>query len=404
MIKPGKPETKAAEIGHHIPEFEKSQKTSSWSAKAPLTNALKITVSFKVPVVFNSNKSSLPPESLTMTISHLTFPWSDISLHPAWQMNPKDFFELFSSLQPENSDPKRNIMSDDIIEKTEKLLQSIGIPSQPRVIMEIEKEMEADDPDFNAISALISQDVAMSAKILKVCNSPFFGLRHKADTVHKALSVLGMKNFRNVIFASALKDTMNSRHIREKDFEYFCNHSLLVAKVAQAITHRLTKDIKSQVDPNHAYMAGLFHDSAIPLLTKKFKDYFHQVIEGLKSNESMLSVEEALFQSNHCIAGYYVAKSWHLPESICISIQNHHSQDIRSVEDLSARRLLAVLILTESIIYHKDASMSDVFEIFNQEVAEGNLDHILFELDFFHDGLADLEDSVQEILKTISEF
>ncbi len=290
-------------------------------------------------------------------------------------------------------------MSHDLIEKTEKLLENIGIPSQPRVIMDIDQEMKKEDPDFRVISDLVRRDVALSAKVLKVCNSPFFGLRQKADTVNKALNVLGMKNFKNVILASALRDTMNSRNIREKDFEYFCDHSLFVARVAQAIAQRLPSDIRRELDPNHAYMAGLFHDSAVPLLINKFIDYFKQLTERLRAGHAMLSAEEQLFQSNHCIAGYFVAKSWHLPKNICIAIQNHHTPHISSVKDLHARRILAVLILAESIIYYKDTNMSDVFDIFNQKIPEENLDAILFELDFDRDDVADIEEMVDDILE-----
>ena len=158
-------------------------------------------------------------------------------------------------------------MGQDIVKETETLLQSIGIPSQPRVIMDINREIDKADPDFRVISNLISRDVAMSAKILKVCNSPFFGLREKADNVDWALNVLGLKNFKNVVFASALRDSMKNRNIGEKDFEAFCDHSLFVAKIAQNIVLRLSPEIKSHMDPNHAYMCGLFHDCAIPLLT-----------------------------------------------------------------------------------------------------------------------------------------
>ena len=242
-------------------------------------------------------------------------------------------------------------MDQEVIEKTEKLVKGIGIPSQPRVIMEIDEEVKKEDPDFGVISNLVSRDVAMSAKIMKVCNSPYFGLRHKVESVDKALSILGLNNFKNVILASALRDTMNSRNIREKDFEYFCNHSFLSAKIAQTIANRLSAEITKQVSPNHAYLAGLFHDAAIPLLTKEFKDYFKKMPEPLKSNQSVVALEEELYESNHCIAGSLVAKSWGLPDNVCISIRNHHNMDVRAVDNVEARRLLAVLILTESIIY-----------------------------------------------------
>lgn len=290
-------------------------------------------------------------------------------------------------------------MEEDLAQKTEELLKSIGIPSQPRVLSDINRELDKEDPDFRAITGIISRDVAMSAKLLKVCNSPYFGLRQKADNIGAALNVLGLRNFKNVVFASALRDTMNNKNIRKEDFEAFSDHSLFVAKVAQNIVLRLSREIKSKIDGNHAYMCGLFHDCAIPLLTNKFKDYFQQMIEGMKTHDSVIDLEENLFHSNHCLAGYFVAKSWQLPMALCIAIQNHHAQDISAVEDLDARRLLSVLMLAESIIYVRNKNLIDVFKIFNHKAADDNIDRILFELDLTGHDVSDIEETVDEILE-----
>jgi len=215
-------------------------------------------------------------------------------------------------------------MDQEIIEKTEKLVKGIGIPSQPRVIMEIDEEVKKEDPDFGIISNLVSRDVAMSAKIMKVCNSPLFGLRHKVESVDKALSILGLNNF------------------------------------------------------------------------KKMPD-------ALKSNPSVVALEEDLYESNDCIAGSLVAKSWGMPETVCISIRNHHNMDVKAIDNIEARRLLAVLILTESIIYNKDSKVSEVFHIFNYNIGRENYGSLMFELDFTDDDISDIEDAVEGILDMAAE-
>jgi len=289
-------------------------------------------------------------------------------------------------------------MNQNIIEKTEKLLRSIGIPSQPRILLEIEEEVKKEDPNIDIISDLASRDVGMSAKIIKVCNSPYFGLRQKVETISRALRYLGLKNFRNLILASALQDNLKSNNISSLDFEYFCNHSLFTARIAQSIAVRVSGETGIQIDPNHAYMAGLFHDCSIPLLTKRYKDYFKKVSEALKSDSSMITVEEMIFQTNHCIAANLVAKTWHLPESVCIAIKNHHNANIKAVDDPVARKLLAVLMLAESIIYYKDTDMTYIFDIFNFNVGEENYGNLASELELTQDDIADIEDSVDKIL------
>lgn len=294
-------------------------------------------------------------------------------------------------------------MNKDILEKTEKILQSIGIPSQPRVLLDIEDETKKEDPDFGVIAELVSRDVAMSAKIIKVCNSPYFGLRQKVDTIHKALNFLGLKNFKNVILASALRENMSSKKISQKDFEYFCNHSFFTAKVAETIAYRVLTENGTQIDPNQAYMAGLFHDCAIPLFTNKYNDYIKQLAKALISKGSMIAVEEELFQTNHCIAAHLVAKSWRLPDIVCKAIQNHHTNDLDAVDTPEAKKLLAALVLAESIIYYKDSNMTPIFDIFNYNIGEEYYDNLMLELEFSKDDIADIEDSVDRILETAAE-
>lgn len=294
-------------------------------------------------------------------------------------------------------------MNKDTIEQTEKIMRSIGIPSQPRVLLDIEDETKKKDPDFGVIAELVSRDVAMSAKIIKVCNSPYFGLRQKVDNINKALSFLGLKNFKNVILASALRENMNNKNISPKDFEYFCNHSFFTAKIAETIAYRVPAENGTQIDPNHAYMAGLFHDSAIPLFTNKYKDYIKQIAKSLNSKGSMVAAEEELFQTNHCIAAHLVAKSWRLPEIVCIAIQNHHTNDLNAVDTPEAKKLLAALILAESIIYYKDNDMTHIFDIFNYNIGEDYYDNLMLELEFNKDDIADIEDSVDRMLEINSE-
>ncbi|MCP4683024.1 MAG: HDOD domain-containing protein [Desulfobacterales bacterium] len=293
-------------------------------------------------------------------------------------------------------------MDKETIEKTVKMLKNVGIPSHPKILMDINKEVDKEEPDFRKISHLITQDVGISAKILKLCNSPFFGLRQKIDSIMGAVTLLGLDNIRNVILTSTLQNGVMTKNLGKKEFEYFCKHSTLIAKTAQLITDRLPFEIKTRINPSYAYMAGLFHDCAIPLLTRQYPDYLEKMTQGFADTRRVVDIEEANFQSNHCIAGYFVAKSWHLPNNVSKTILHHHDLTFDKLEDISERQMLIVLLLAESIVYYKDHDASDVFYVFNAYIKSKEVfENLLSEIDLNGDDLNDIEETVDEILEQL---
>ena len=236
------------------------------------------------------------------------------------------------------------------IEKAEKLVNSIGIPAQPKVIMELNREINNRVTNISVISDIISKDVAMSAKILKVVNSPFFGLREKVDSIDRALSMMGLGNFNKIILASSLRETLGGK---DPAIERFWDHSMTTAAVAIYIAEKIKME-----SPEQAYTAGLFHDCGIPLLMKKFPDYGELVdfalgvvnSEALKgSAKSIVGIEDERYSTHHCAVGYIVAKSWNLSPVVHQSIWYHHYIHLDVHNNPATKRLSAVLILADYI-------------------------------------------------------
>lgn len=239
---------------------------------------------------------------------------------------------------------------EDYIEKAEKLVDSIGIPAQPKVITDLKRIISDRVTDMSIISDIISKDVAMSAKILKVVNSPFFDLKEKVDSVDRALSMMGLGDFNRIILASSLRETFDGM---DPAIERFWDHSMTTAAVAMYIAEKIKME-----SPEQAYTAGLFHDCGVPLLMKKFPDYGDLVdfalgvvnAEALKGSEkSIIGIEDERYATHHCAVGYLVAKSWNVSEVVHQSIWHHHYINLDVHEDPSARRMTAVLIMADYI-------------------------------------------------------
>lgn len=236
------------------------------------------------------------------------------------------------------------------IKKAQEIVSSIGIPSQPEIVMDINREINKPEADLSKISDIVIMDVAMSAKLLKIANSPFFGLKEKVDSIQRALALLGLKNFYNIILATSLRENLGGRG---PAIEKFWSHSMAVAAISSHVAKKVSF---SSID--QAYTAGLFHDCGVPLLIKKYPDYAEIAdyalgvvgTESLKGlSKSIIGIEDDRYNTHHCAIGYLVAKSWHLSPAVTQSILHHHFVNIDIHPDTATKQLSAILLLADYI-------------------------------------------------------
>lgn len=210
--------------------------------------------------------------------------------------------------------------TEDELSQAESFISRIGIPSPPQLVLKLSAEMLKPEPEYQTVAKMVARDTALSAKVIKTINSPFFGMKRKVRSIDHAITLLGLGLFKRLVLFSALKEILSFGQDPSR-YEDLWEHNLMVAKVAQ----HLASYLKSTCSPETAYMTGLFHDCGVPLMMKKFSDYnpwetyFSQMAEV-----DILESEFSRFQTNHCAIGCLVAKSWNLPEEIILAIRLHH--------------------------------------------------------------------------------
>lgn len=251
------------------------------------------------------------------------------------------------------------------IEGAQRLISTIGIPSQPRIVLDINKELSKMSPDMRLISELVEKDVSMSAKVMKIANSPFFAMR-KSDSIAQALLTMGMTNFSSIVVSVSLRESVDRYSAGSNGnrtlMERFWKHSSYVAVASRFIAKKIRSPLTEM-----AYMAGLFHDCAIPLFIKRYPDYAELMdqalwtvpIEALQgARKSIIGVEDEKYSTNHCIAGYMIAKAWLLPEKTCEAICHHHFIDTTIHKDPVIEQLVAILLLSEYLIQNFETGLS----------------------------------------------
>ncbi|MCW2268693.1 HDOD domain protein [compost metagenome] len=234
-------------------------------------------------------------------------------------------------------------------EQIQQALQGISVPPQPQIMVDLQFEQYMPDPDLEVIAKLISQDPGLSGALLKLVNSPYYGLSNKIASIQRAVNLLGSRSIINLINAQSIKGEMSDETI--VTLNRFWDTAQDVAMTCMT----LAKRIGSQA-VDEAYALGLFHDCGVPLMLKRFPDYMSVLEDAYASagpNQRVVDTENQVFNTNHAVVGYYTAKSWRLPEHLSNAIANHHNA-LAVFSDDSARNsqlknLLAILKMSEHI-------------------------------------------------------
>lgn len=291
-------------------------------------------------------------------------------------------------------------MNSSVLVEAKKIFASIQFPSQPQILINIRQEINKPEPEFKTIAQLVNQDLALTAKVIKVVNSSFFGLRSEVKSIGHALAMLGLENFNNLILASSMRDALGTKHMSAKEVDIFFEHSLLVAKVTQVISKKNLHDVDRASLSGSGYMAGLFHDCGIPVLANKFPDYFQKITEGLEANLLVEKIEEEAFGTTHSVVGAMIAKAWKLPALVGQVIYYHHQEDFSFHEDKRLRIMLANVMLAENIVAeHKYMGFDDStgIDLYNSKVSgEESLTNLLHEVDLTIEEFKEIEDFVED--------
>ncbi|NNM52273.1 MAG: HDOD domain-containing protein [Pseudomonadales bacterium] len=224
-------------------------------------------------------------------------------------------------------------------------LRGITIPAQPQILVDIQIEQANPQPDLRYIANLISRDPGLAGSILKVVNSPFFGMSKTITDINHAAEMLGMTMLVNILTGISIKGSMSDGDIVA--LGNFWDSAIDIAQTMSALAKKLRL---RQTD--EAYVLGLFHNCGIPLLLQKYPDYL-QVLQKSYQNpdNAIVDTEFSLIKTHHAVIGYYVARSWHLPPHLCDIInRHHHADDFLAMDDPAspdAKRLLAILKMAE---------------------------------------------------------
>jgi len=217
-------------------------------------------------------------------------------------------------------------------ESVKELVGSLdSLPSLPKLYKELLDELLSPDPSVREVGMIIGRDVAMSAKVLQLVNSAFFGLRNEVTDLTQAASLLGLGTIKSlVMMISATSSASGSQLPSLFSLEEVVRHGMAVAARAQAIARTLT-DNKHKVQD--AFTAGLLHDIGKLVLAANRRKEYNTVLQRVNRAETTpWEAEKEVFSSTHSEVGAYLLGIWGLPDSIVEAVAFHHTPGLCAEE------------------------------------------------------------------------
>ena len=252
----------------------------------------------------------------------------------------------------------------------EELIKDIrGLVSLPEVAIQVIEMVDDPNCDAAEIGKVISRDPGMTARLLRIANSPLYGFSKKIDTIVRAVAVLGTHQIRDLVLttsATKLFDGIPNELISVEDFWH---HSLFCGLLARIL------GMKGKVVSNEAlFVAGLLHDIGHLIMFNRIPELMHQVIlctlEG-SENIDLYLAEREIIGFDHTQVGGELAKEWHLPTSLSQCIEFHHEPALAT-----NFRVEATIICIANVI----ASQADLESSMDRDNAISSIDANYWEI------------------------
>jgi putative nucleotidyltransferase with HDIG domain len=223
------------------------------------------------------------------------------------------------------------IQNADLDEKIARLLSNdYRLPSLPSLYFRILRAMESPDASIEEVGEIIAQDPAMTAKILQVVNSAYFGLARRISNITEAVQLLGTQKVRSMALSTQVFSCFDQARMKSFPLSRVWNHSIAASQIAQKIC-RMERVDKATAE--EAQLACMLHDVGKVVLASGDPDRYQEAVNlAAKRQVPMIEVETEFFGASHADVGAYLLGLWGLPISVIEAIALHHAPD-RTVLD-----------------------------------------------------------------------
>ena len=212
------------------------------------------------------------------------------------------------------------------------LVARIGqLPAVPSLYREITTLLECERCTSEMIGKVIAKDMAMTAMILKLANSAYFGLRNPVSSAAEATSYLGVDLVKGLVLGYGLFGQVGAFRIPTFTLSHLWNHSLGVAVASRGLAE-LQPSGPAHPNRDTCFTAGLLHDIGLLVLASRFPEDYLQVLERTRTAGGDLELAEtSVFGAAHGAVGAYLLSLWGLPAPLVEAAAFHHAPSRQAI-------------------------------------------------------------------------
>jgi putative nucleotidyltransferase with HDIG domain len=236
-------------------------------------------------------------------------------------------------------------------EAQRRLSDKITIPTPPEIVLRITSMVDDPAVRISDIGQVIAKDPAITAKVLRVANSSFYGLKQPVISLDQAAAVVGGRSLRNIAMQASLMGRYE--HLGQKyqfDLPGLWAHSIFTARLCQELGKRLPQ--ACDLGPEELYTCGLLHDVGKAVLLDALGEEYDAVYKTARDTGVAIHVvEERVLSFTHVEVGAVVAQRWQLPAAVSRAIQFHHGPK----GEILTTPSIAVVALCDQIAYRMES-------------------------------------------------
>ena len=256
-----------------------------------------------------------------------------------------------------------------------------NLPSLPIVAVKIIQQIKSEKISNNELAEIISYDPALTAKILKIANSAFYGISDGVDSIDRAVHILGQAALKNIALSFVIVKGLKRNNVDNFDHELFWKRSITAAVSAEMLSSKL------KVNRGDTFVIPLLMDIGVLVMyLSNSSEYLKVFDEKRVSGITTIEAEQGVFGYDHQELGSGILKKWNLPDNISLPIAYHHNPEQCPAE---MKDLVEVLHLADvaSSVYHSSNSNRKMGEF--RELLKEKLQISDEEIGEFIDGIAE---------------
>jgi HD-like signal output (HDOD) protein/CheY-like chemotaxis protein len=227
-----------------------------------------------------------------------------------------------------------------------------ALPCRPQLHSTLLEKLDSEESSAESIGELVAQDMGMSATVLKLVNSSFFGLGHHIASPQQAVSFLGLDVIKGLVLSVGLFNVFKDNLVPGMSFKELWRHSLATAGFARKLM--TTQKDEEPIMLDYAFLAGMLHDvGKLVLASVAHQDYTRVIQHVQENNQPVWISEQEIIGTSHAMAGAYLMGLWGVREEVMLAMAFHHRPVFSPYVKGRKGRLLMAIVHAANVLEHE---------------------------------------------------